>query len=113
VGVVRLYSRSILPLEPCSNNAKKFFNCYFDGEIDLNEIVRNSTMGNYKVYTKFKMARYGNACKIWQGLAQRDNAEANFNLGILYDDGLGVSQDMAKALLYYETAAIGGSFKAQ
>jgi hypothetical protein len=41
-------------------------------------------MGNYKVYTKFKMARYGNACKIWQGLAQRDNAEANFNLGILY-----------------------------
>ncbi|MFT6248160.1 MAG: TPR repeat protein [Cognaticolwellia sp.] len=82
-------------------------------EIDLNEIVRNSTMGNYKGYAEFKMAHYGNALKIWQALAQRGNAEANFNLGILYEDGLGVGQDMAQALLYYETAAIGGSFKAQ
>jgi hypothetical protein len=74
-------------------------------KIDLNEIFRNSTMGNYKEHTEFKIAHYGNARKIWQGLAQRDNAEANFNLGI-------VSQYMAKALLYYETAAIVGSFKA-
>lgn len=82
-------------------------------EIDLNEIVRNSTMGNYKGYAEFKMGHYGNAHKIWQALSQRGNAEANFNLGILYEDGLGVNQDLAQALLYYDTAAIGGSFKAQ
>ncbi|MDX2367918.1 MAG: tetratricopeptide repeat protein [Colwellia sp.] len=82
-------------------------------EIDLNEILRNSSMGNYKGYAEFKMAHYGNARKIWQALAQRGNAEANFNLGILYEDGLGVSQDLTQALIYYETAAIGGSFKAQ
>jgi len=83
-------------------------------EIDLNEILRsNNAMGNYKGYAEFKMAHYDNARKIWQVIAQRGNAEANFNLGILYEDGLGVSQDLAQALLYYEAAAIGGSFKAQ
>ncbi|MDX2367197.1 MAG: tetratricopeptide repeat protein [Colwellia sp.] len=82
-------------------------------EIDLNEILRNSSMANYKGYAEFKMAHYDNARKIWQALAQRGNAEASFNLGVLYEDGLGVSQDLAQALLHYETAAIGGSFKAQ
>jgi TPR repeat protein len=82
-------------------------------EIDLNEILRNSSMGNYKGYAEFKMGHYDNARKIWQALGQRGNAEANFNLGILYEDGLGVSQNLAQALLYYETAAINGSFKAQ
>lgn len=82
-------------------------------EIDLNEILRNSSMANYKGYAEFKMAHYDNARKIWQALAQRGNVEANFNLGVLYEDGLGVNQDLTQALLYYETAAIGGSFKAQ
>lgn len=82
-------------------------------EIDLHEILRNTSMANYKGYAEFKMAHYDNARKIWQALAERGNAEASFNLGVLYEDGLGVSQDLAQALLHYETAAIGGSFKAQ
>ncbi|MFT6919168.1 MAG: TPR repeat protein [Cognaticolwellia sp.] len=82
-------------------------------EIDLNEILRNTSMANYKGYAEFKMAHYDNARKIWQALAERGNAEASFNLGVLYEDGLGVSQSLAQALLHYETAAIGGSFKAQ
>jgi len=82
-------------------------------EIDLDDILRNSSMANYKGYAEFKMAHYGNARKIWQALAKRGNAEASFNLGILYEDGLGVSQNLAEALLHYKTAAIGGSFKAQ
>lgn len=82
-------------------------------EIDLNEILRNTSMANYKGYAEFKMAHYDNARKIWQALADRGNAEASFNLGVLYEDGLGVSQDLAQALLHYETAAVGGSFKAQ
>jgi TPR repeat protein len=82
-------------------------------ELDLNEILRNTSMANYKGYAEFKMAHYDNARKIWQALAERGNAEASFNLGVLYEDGLGVSQDLAQALLHYETAAIAGSFKAQ
>jgi len=82
-------------------------------EIDLDEILRNTSMANYKGYAEFKMAHYDNARKIWQALAERGNAEASFNLGVLYEDGLGVSQDLAQALLHYETAAVGGSFKAQ
>jgi TPR repeat protein len=82
-------------------------------EIDLNEILRNTSMANFKGYAEFKMAHYDNARKIWQALADRGNTEASFNLGVLYEDGLGVSQNLAKALLHYETAAIGGSFKAQ
>lgn len=82
-------------------------------KIDLNEILRNTSMANYKGYAEFKMAHYDNARKIWEALAERGNAEASFNLGVLYEDGLGVSQDLAQALLHYETAAIGGSFKAQ
>jgi len=82
-------------------------------EIDLTEILRNSSMANYKAYAEFKMAHYGNAHKIWQALAIRGNAEASFNLGVLYEDGLGVSQDLSQALIHYETAAIAGGFKAQ
>jgi TPR repeat protein len=81
--------------------------------MDLDEILRNTSMANYKGYAEFKMAHYDNARKIWQALAQRGNAEASFNLGILYEDGLGVNQNLAQALRHYETAAIGGSFKAQ
>ncbi len=82
-------------------------------EIDLDEILRNTSMANYKGYAEFKMAHYDNARRIWQALAQRGNAEASFNLGVLYEDGLGVSEDLDQALLHYETAATGGSFKAQ
>ena len=82
-------------------------------ELDLDEILRNSSMANYKGYAEFKMAHYDNARKIWEALVQRGNAEASFNLGVLYEDGLGVQQDLPQALVHYETAAMGGSFKAQ
>ena len=82
-------------------------------QIDINEILRNTSMANYTGYAEFKMAHYDNAHKIWQALAERGNAEASFNLGVLCEDGLGVSKNLAQALLHYETAAIAGSFKAQ
>ena len=82
-------------------------------EPDLVEIVRNPVIGNYKGYAEFKMAHYGNARAIWEALAQRGNAEANFNLGILDEDGLGVAQNIQAALAHYETAAVAGSARAQ
>jgi TPR repeat protein len=82
-------------------------------EIDLQEIVRNPVVGNYKGYAEFKMGHYDNAHTIWEALENKGNAQASFNLGILYEDGLGVLQDNQQAIVHYEKAAQAGSSKAQ
>ena len=82
-------------------------------EPDLVEIVRNPAIGNYKGYAEFKMGHYATAATIWQALAERGNAEANFNLGILDEDGLGTPADMKAAIAHYEKSAQAGSSKAQ
>jgi TPR repeat protein len=82
-------------------------------DIDLQEIVRNPVIGNYKGYAEFKMAHYDNARVIWETLAERGNPEASFNLGILHEDGLGVPANIEAAIAAYERAAIGGSSRAQ
>lgn len=82
-------------------------------EPNLDEIVRNPVIGNYKGYAEFKMANYATARMIWEALAERGNAEANFNLGILYEDGLGVPRDMPRALQHFERSAEGGNQRAQ
>lgn len=82
-------------------------------ELDLYEIVRNPVIGNYKGYAEFKMGHYGNARAIWEALEHKGNAQASFNLGILYEDGLGITQNNSKAIYYYDKAATAGSSKAQ
>lgn len=84
-----------------------------DAEIDLDEVVRNPVIGNYRGYAEFKMAHYESARRIWEALAARGNGEAAFNLGLLHEDGLGVPPDMSKALGWYEAGAQAGSGKAQ
>ena len=41
----------------------------------------------------------------WKPLAEAGNAAAQYNLGILYENGLGVAQDAVKAYLWYVEAA--------
>lgn len=82
-------------------------------ELDLYDIVRNPVIGNYKGYAEFKMGHYDNAHAIWEALENRGNAQASFNLGILYEDGLGVTQSNQQAIEHYEKAATAGSGKAQ
>ncbi|MFG1250184.1 tetratricopeptide repeat protein [Xanthobacter flavus] len=81
-------------------------------EIDLTEIVRRPTIGNYRGYAEFKMARYAQARRIWEALDAKDFGEAAFNLGVLYEDGLGVRKDIPRALAYYRRGADNGSPKA-
>ena len=83
-----------------------------EDEIDLAEIVRKPEYGNYRGYAEFKMARYASARRIWEALDQRNFGEAAFNLGILYEDGLGVPRDIERALAYYRRGALLGSPKA-
>ena len=82
-------------------------------EIDLAEIVRKPTIGNYKGYAEFKMGRYDSARRIWEALDAVEFGEAAFNLGILYEDGLGVDKDLSRALALYRRGAENGSVKAQ
>lgn len=82
-------------------------------QIDLGEIVRKPAIGNYRGYAEFKMARYDSARRIWEALDAIGFGEAAFNLGVLYEDGLGVERDLGRALSLYRRGADKGSVKAQ
>lgn len=82
-------------------------------ELNKPELLRNPMVASYQGYAEFKMGHYLAAEAIWQVLAEQGNTEANFNLGILFEDGLGVEQNLSQALQYYQRAAIAGSSKAQ
>jgi TPR repeat protein len=56
---------------------------------------------------------YTTALKHWRPLAEAGNAPAQFNLGVMYDDGLGVPTDYAQAAKWYRLAADRGHAKAQ
>lgn len=49
----------------------------------------------------------------WQPLAEKGQADAQFNLGVLYDQGLGVARDYAQAAHWYQKAALQGYVQAQ
>lgn len=82
-------------------------------EAELVALVERPSIGLYKAYAEFKMADYDSARRIWQALAERDVAEAWFNLGILAEDGLGEPKDAELALARYRRGAEAGSVKAQ
>jgi TPR repeat protein len=51
---------------------------------------------------------YGKALEYWTMAAELGDADAHCCLATLYHDGLGVENDMKKAVYHYEQAAIGG-----
>jgi TPR repeat protein len=50
--------------------------------------------------TAYGQRNYCAAAEIWTVLAQQGNAEAQFNLGVLYKDGIGVPQNNDDAILW-------------
>jgi hypothetical protein len=79
----------------------------------LADLTARPSIGLYKAYAEFKMARYDSARSIWQALADKGVAEAWFHLGILAEDGLGEARDAPAALAHYLRGAEAGSTKAQ
>jgi uncharacterized protein len=53
------------------------------------------------------------ALRLFRPLADQGNAEAQFYLGIMYDNGLGVPQDHVEGLKWYRLAAEQGDGSAQ
>jgi hypothetical protein len=56
---------------------------------------------------------YAAAFRIWQPLAEQGNAYAQTDLGVLYENGLGVPQNNAEAIKWYRKAAAQGNVNAQ
>ena len=56
---------------------------------------------------------YQTAFKLWLPLAEQGEANAQYNLGLMYDKGQGVKQDDVEAVKWYRQAAEQGYAKAQ
>ena len=48
---------------------------------------------------------FATAIREWRPLAEQGNAKAQYNLGVMYDEGLGVPQDYVQAHMWYSLAA--------
>ena len=66
--------------------------------------------GGYQSYLK---GDYEAAYNEWLPLAELGDAEAQYNLGVLYDEGAGVEQDLPTAISWYQKAASQGFIDAQ
>lgn len=58
-----------------------------------------------KAYDAFLGGRYEEAIAIWLPLATAGDAPAQFNMGVMYANGLGVDRDMGVAMDWWEAAA--------
>ena len=56
---------------------------------------------------------YATALREWQPLAEQGQAGSQYQLGLLYANGQGVTKDDAKARQWYEKAAVQGHAEAQ
>ena len=56
---------------------------------------------------------YAVALEEWKPLAELGDADAQYNLGVMYEDGLGVSQDHKAAIKWFSLAANQGHAGAQ
>jgi TPR repeat protein len=64
-------------------------------------------------FEAYSRGDYATAFREWKVLADKGDAIAEYNLGVLYAGGLGVEQDYAAALKWYQKAAAQGDPDAQ
>ena len=64
-------------------------------------------------HTAFEAKRYQEAHSLWKPLAEAGDAEAQYNLGLLYMNGLGVEKNERTALWWFTRAAQQGLADAQ
>ncbi len=56
---------------------------------------------------------YATALREWRPLVEQGDVDAQYNLGLMYDRGYGVTQDYVQARQWYEKAAAQGDARAQ
>ena len=67
----------------------------------------------YKGMEAYQRADYATARNEWQPLAAQGDKLAQYNLGVIYESGLGVPVDKSQALLWYRKSAKQGFALAQ
>ena len=71
-------------------------------------------MANFKEgLDAFTNKEYDKALEILTPFAEEGDAEAQFHLAKIYENGYGVSKDIEKAIKWYQLASKGGNPKAQ
>jgi len=60
-------------------------------------------------FQAFTAGNYEQALRLWLPIAEKDNHEAQYNLGILYMKGLGVEKNEKTAFIWYKRAAANGN----
>ena len=60
-------------------------------------------------FQAFTAGNYEQALRLWLPLAEKDNAGAQYNLGILYMKGLGVEKNLKTAFIWYKRASTNGN----
>ncbi len=66
-----------------------------------------------KGFAAFKRGDYAVAIKEWKPFAEQGNASAQYNLGLMYQNGWGVRQDYGEALKWFRRAAEQGNSQGQ
>ena len=61
----------------------------------------------------YEQGDYKTARQLWLPLAEQGVSDAQFNIGVIYDSGLGLEQDTAEAVKWYRRAAEQGDAEAQ
>ncbi len=64
-------------------------------------------------FDAYNRGDYATAYREWLALAEQGDAKAQFNIGALYDFGMGVPKDYAVAVQWYRLAAAQGDVEAQ
>ncbi len=60
-------------------------------------------------FQAFTAGNYEQALRLWLPIAEKDNADAQYNLGILYQKGLGVEKNLKAAFIWYKRSAANGN----
>ena len=66
-----------------------------------------------KGFSAYEGGDFATALKEWRPLAEQGDADAQYNLGVMYDNGDGVAQDYAEAVRWFRLAAEQGYAYAQ
>ena len=64
-------------------------------------------------YQAYEQGNYARALREWRPLAEEGDAVAQYNLGLMYDQGHGIAQDYSEAMRWYGLAAQQGKAQAQ
>ena len=79
----------------------------------LGSVGVSESADDQKGLTAYNSGDYATALREWTPLAEQGDADAQYNLGVMYANGQGVSQDYKTAVKWYRLAAEQGNPRAQ